>query len=351
MLWYWVTSVALPLTNLRDIERAANRIRGTVVRTPLVDVSRHVDRSFRLKAENLQMAGSFKLRGASNMMLGLSPEERQCGVVTYSSGNHAQAVAYSARLLGIPALVVMPVTAPDVKVLGTKSFGAEVVMEGTTSAERKARAEYEAGVRGLTVVPPFDHPKIIAGQATVGWEIFEDCPDVDCVYVPIGGGGLIAGVSAAVKQTCPRARVIGVEPAGAAKMLASLHEGRPKTLRSVNSVADGLLPVRPGNLTFLHVQEFVDTVVTVKDEVIERAVAWLFRSAKLVVEPSGAASVAAALTAASSTNYETCVAVVSGGNISGSALSKILKKNESSEASNFSHDQTGDSINVKAEKS
>jgi len=350
MLWDRVTSVALPLTNLRDIERAANRIRGTVVRTPLVDVSRHVDRSFRLKAENLQMAGSFKLRGASNMMLGLSPEERQCGVVTYSSGNHAQAVAYSARLLGIPALVVMPVTAPEVKVLGTKSFGAEVVMEGTTSAERKARAEYEAGVRGLTVVPPFDHPKIIAGQATVGWEIVEDCPDVDCVYVPIGGGGLIAGVSAAVKQTCPRARVIGVEPAGAAKMLASLHEGRPKTLRSVNSVADGLLPVRPGNLTFLHVQEFVDAVVTVKDDVIERAVAWLFRSAKLVVEPSGAASVAAALTAASSSNYETCVAVVSGGNISGSALSKILNKNESSEASNFSHDQTGDSINVKAEK-
>ena len=350
MLWYRVTSVASPLTPLRDIERAAIRIHGTVVRTPLVAVSRPVGRSFRLKAENLQMAGSFKLRGASNMMLGLSSDERQRGVVTYSSGNHAQAVAYSARLLGISALVVMPVTAPDVKVLGAKAFGAEVVMEGTTSAERNARAEYEADVRGLTVVPPFYHPKVIAGQGTVGLEIVEDCPDVDCVYVPIGGGGLIAAVSAAVKQTYPHARVIGGEPVGAAKMLASLYAGRPKTLSSVNSVADGLLPVRPGDLTFLHVKEFVDTVVTVKDDVIERAVAWLFRSAKLVVEPSGAVTVAAALAAIGSSDYETCVAVVSGGNISSSALSKILNTNERCEASNFSRQQIGDSMNIKTEK-
>ena len=281
--------MTLHLTSPPDIKRAAERILGTVVRTPLIDVSRQSDRPLWLKAENLQMTGSFKLRGACNMMSSLTVESRQRGVITYSSGNHGQAVAYAARRLGVPAVVVMPVTAPDVKIAGARRFGAEVLMEGTTSVDRKARAEHEAHVRGLAVVPPFDHLDIIAGQATVGSEILEDCPGVACVYVPIGAG-------------------------------------RPVTLETVSSVADGLLPVRPGDLTLAHAHAFVDAVVTVSDHAIEQAVAWLFRDAKLVVEPSGAASVAAALATSASSLDEPSVARVSGGNISGSALSAILSR-------------------------
>ncbi len=326
MLWYDVTRVAPPLTSLPDIERAAKQIRGTVVRTPLVDVSRQSGRRLWLKAENLQMAGSFKLRGACNMISSLTVDARPRGVITYSSGNHGQAVAYAARTLGVPAVVVMPITAPDVKIAGARRFGAEVLIEGTTSIERKARAEHEAIVRDFAIVPPFDHLDVIAGQATVGSEILEDCPGVNCVYVPIGGGGLAAGVAAAVKQVRPAVHVIGVEPVGAATMTASLDAGRPVTLETVGSVADGLLPVRPGDLTFAHAHAFIDAVVTVSDDAIERALAWLFRHAKLVAEPSGAASVAAALATPASSLDEPIVAVVSGGNISGAALSGILER-------------------------
>ena len=272
------------------------------------------------------MAGSFKLRGAYHMISRLSDEARERGVITYSSGNHGQAVACAARRLGVSAVVVMPVTAPNVKITAARRFGGEVLMEGTTSIERKVRAEHEADVRGLTVIPPFDHPDIIAGQATVGSEILEDCSSVNCVYVPIGGGGLVAGVSAAVKQVRPGVRVIGVEPEGAATMTASLDGGRPMTLETVCSVADGLLPVRPGDLTFAHTQAFVDGVVTVADDAIEWALAWLFRHAKLVVEPSGAASVAAVLATSISSLDDTTVAVVSGGNISGPAVGEILER-------------------------
>lgn len=237
--------MASPLTSLADIEQAAARIRGTVVRTPLIDVSRQYGRPLWLKAENLQMAGSFKLRGAHNMICRLSDEARQGGVITYSSGNHAQAVAYAARSLGVEAVVVMPVTAPDVKVAGARRFGAEVLMEGTTSLERRARAEHEAGVRGLTVVPPFDHPDIIAGQGTVGSEILEDCSFVNRIYVPVGGGGLVAGLSAAVKRMQPGVRVVGVEPVGAAKMSASLEAGRPVVLDAVSALPTASSPCDP----------------------------------------------------------------------------------------------------------
>ena len=330
MLWQDVTRVAPSLTSLSEIERAAERIRGTVVRTPLIDVSHQCGRPLWLKAENLQVAGSFKLRGAYNMIAGLPAAARERGVITYSSGNHGQAVAYAARVLGLPAVVVMPVTAPEVKSAGARHYGAEVLFEGTTPIERKARAEHEASERGLTVVPPFDHPDIIAGQATVGCEILEECPGVSRVYVPIGGGGLVSGVAAAVKQRRAGVEVIGVEPAGAAKMTASLSAGRPVTLGAVSSVADGLLPVRPGRLTFAHTRAFVDAVVTVNDDAIERALAWLFRYAKLVVEPSGAASVAAALATSVADSGadvdEPIVAVVSGGNIAESKLSEILER-------------------------
>ncbi len=317
------------LTTTSDIEQASVRIRRVAVPTPLVDVSAQSSRPLWLKCESLQVTGSFKLRGAYNMLARLPEEVRRRGVITYSSGNHAQALAYAARSLNVPAVVVMPTTASRIKVEGARGYRAEILKEGTTSLERRQLAERVALERRLTIIPPFDHEDIVAGQGTVGLEILEALPAVDRVYVPLGGGGLLSGVSAAITQARPSARVIGVEPVGAAKMTASLAVGQPVTLPSVGSVADGLLPVRPGDLTFAHVQRFVDQVVTVQDEAIERAVAWLFRHAKLVVEPSGAAGVAALLEEADAdggSTGEKTVAVLSGGNIALDTLVEILER-------------------------
>jgi len=266
-----------------------------------------------LKCENLQPGGAFKIRGAYNMVAQLTDEERRRGVVTFSSGNHGQAMALAARELGAPAVVVMPTTAPKVKIDGVKGYGAEIIFAGTTSTERRVRAEAEAQKRGMTMVPPFDHPWIVAGQGTAGLEILEQRPDVATVLVPIGGGGLAAGVAAAVKLSRPDVSVIGVEPAGAAKMKSSIAAGHPVTLDRTESIADGLLPVRPGDLTFALVKQFIDTIVTVEDQQIVDAVLWLESSAKIVVEPSGAASVAAALAGAGAPGP--AVAIISGGNI------------------------------------
>ena len=313
------------LTTLDDVRRAAHRIRGTVLRTPLVDVSIPAGRRLWLKAENLQLTGSFKLRGAFNLISGLPNDARCRGVITYSSGNHAQAVAFAAKVVGVAAVVVMPTTASSIKVTGARRHGAEVLFEGTTSLARKARAEREADERGLQMIPPFDHPQIIAGQGTVGAQILENMPTIMRIYVPVGGGGLIAGVSAAVKAANPGIRVIGVEPVGASKMKSSLAVGHPVTLDSVSSVADGLLPVRPGDLTFAHARAFVDEIVTVDDAAIERAVVWLIRNAKLVAEPSGAATVAACLGRPDEDSLPEA-AVVSGGNIGPDALVDIMTR-------------------------
>jgi threonine dehydratase len=302
-----------PTVSLDDIRAAATRVSQIARVTPLLDVSIHAGSALFLKCENLQPGGAFKIRGAYNMVAQLSAEQRRRGVITFSSGNHGQAMALAARTLGAPAVVVMPTTAPKVKVEGVKGFGAEVIFAGTTSTERRERAEAEADARGLTIVPPFDHPWIVAGQGTAGLEILEQRPDVAAVLVPIGGGGLAAGVAAAIKLSRPGVRVIGVEPAGAAKMKSSLDAGHPVTLDRSQSVADGLLPVRPGDLTFALVQQFVDEVVTVDDRAIIDAVLWLESSAKIVVEPSGAASVAAALAGAGAPGP--AVAIISGGNI------------------------------------
>jgi threonine dehydratase len=312
------TSTTTRLVSLDDIRAAAERIKTLARVTPLIDVSGAAGRPLFLKCENLQPAGAFKIRGAFNMVSQLTPAERAAGVITYSSGNHGQAMALAARTLGAPAVVVMPTTAPAVKVEGAKAFGAEVIFAGTTSADRRSRAEAEAAARGLTMVPPFDHEWIIAGQGTAGLEILEQCPDVAAVLVPVGGGGLAAGVAAAIKQVRPGVKVIGVEPAGAAKMKASVDAGHPVTLAKTATVADGLMPVRPGDITFAHVQRFVDLVVTVEDEDIIAAVLWIFRNAHLVAEPSGAATTAAALSAnlAATAGIDgPIVAIVSGGNM------------------------------------
>lgn len=313
--------------SLADIQAAAARISSIARRTPVIDVSDFADRPLWLKCEQQQPGGAFKIRGATNMLMRLPPEALKRGVITYSSGNHGQAVALAASRLGAPAVIVMPTTAPAIKIAGVKRWGAEVVMEGTTSIERRKRAEAIAAERGLTMVPPFDHERIIEGQGTCGLEILEQVPDVEIIVVPMGGGGLVSGVAAAVKQAKPDLRVVGVEPAGAAKMKASLAAGHPVTLEKTSSIADGLMPVRPGDLTFTHVKEFVDEVVTVEDSAIARAALWLFHEAKQVVEPSGAATVAAvlwpnegSLLADRSTHV---VAILSGGNVSPETLASL----------------------------
>jgi threonine dehydratase len=318
------------LVTLDEIAAARARIGRLARVTPLLDVSAPARRPFLLKCENMQPAGAFKIRGALNMVAQLTEEQRRRGVITFSSGNHGQAMALAARELGAPAVVVMPTTAPAIKVDGARAFGAEIILEGTTSADRLARAQAEAAARGLTMVPPFDHEWIIAGQGTAGLEILEQRPDVAAVVAPIGGGGLVAGVAAAIKQSNPAIRVIGVEPVGAAAMKASIEAGQPVTLATVQTVADGLMPVRPGDLTFAHVQAFVDAVITVDDPDIVKAVMWMFREAKVVAEPSGAAAVAAVLSGAvdravSIERDAAIVAIVSGGNIAIERLHALCK--------------------------
>ena len=307
------------MVTLDDVRAAAVRIRGVAMRTPLLDVG-----ALALKCENLQPMGAFKVRGACNMIAQLPPQSRAAGVITYSSGNHGQAVALVAQRFGMPAVVVMPETAPAVKVAGVRRYGAEVIFAGTTTLHRKARAEEELARRGLTMVPPFDDARVIAGQGTVGLEILEQCPNVTTVFVPVGGGGLISGVSAAVKGMRSGVRIVGVEPDGAPKMSRSLAAGHPVTLDQVSSIADGLVAVRPGDLTFEHLQALVDEVMTVSDEQIRGAVRWLFGEASLVAEPSGAAAVAGALARGSSEGVS--VAIVSGGNVEPEAYAGYITR-------------------------
>jgi threonine dehydratase len=250
-------------------------------------------------------------------------------------------MSLAASLAGCPAENVMPTTAPAVKVETARKFGAEIVFEGTTTIERKARAEAEAAARGLTIVPPFDHPWIIAGQGTLGLEILEQAPDAAAVYVPTSGGGLLSGVATAIKSLAPGVRVIGVEPACTPRFTRSLAAGHPVTVPGAAGVADGLLAVRPGDITFAHIQAYVDEIVTLEDEAIIEGVAWLFDHARLVAEPSGAASVAAALARGTTTWSRDgaaaardvsgpAVAVISGGNVETSAFTGYITTARSS---------------------
>jgi threonine dehydratase len=319
----------MPLVTLDAIREASRRISAIARRTPVIDVSDLLGRPLVLKCEPQQPGGAFKIRGATNMVMRLSDDQRKRGVITYSSGNHGQAVALAASRLGAPAVIVMPTTTPTIKVEGVKRWGGEAIFEGTTSNDRRARAEKEAAARGLTMVPPFDHEWIIEGQGTCGLEILEQVADADVVVVPMGGGGLVSGVAAAVKQSGSKAKVVGVEPAGAAKMTASLAAGHPVTLDRTASIADGLMPVRPGDLTFEHVRALVDEVVTVTDEEIARAALWLFFEAKQVVEPSGAATVAAVMNGRGrilADRSPRVVAILSGGNVSPETLMRLASQ-------------------------
>lgn len=307
------------LVGLTEIESAARRLAGVIVPTPLMPadtLSEAVDAQIRLKCENLQRAGSFKIRGAYNFVSQLSDDQVSSGLITYSSGNHAQAVALAGKLRGVRVVVVMPTDAPKVKRDGAERLGASVVFEGTTSVERKSRAEEIAEREGLVVVPPFDHRHIIAGQGTVGLEIARDWSDVDVVLAPIGGGGLASGVAASVKRMVPSARVIGVEPVGAASMRLALDNGSPALLGEIDTIADGLKPVIAGELTFEHARDLMDDVVTVEDEEIRRAAGLLVHGHKLVVEYSGAATTAAVLSGRVNVRGLRVALVISGGNLS-----------------------------------
>ena len=314
------------LVRLKDIRQAAERLRGVATATPLLAAPILVDElgvEVRLKCENLQRTGSFKIRGAYNYISRLSEQELGRGVITYSSGNHAQAVALAARLRHVKAVVVMPTTAPEVKRAGAAALGAEIVLEGTTSVERKVRADAIAAERGLTMVPPFDHPRIIAGQGTVGLEVAEAWPEVDTVLVPVGGGGLVSGCAAALRRSLPGVRIVGVEPEGAASLKAALDEGRPVRLNAIDTIADGLAPVQTGDLTFRHARELVDEVVTVSDDEIRDATRLLITRLKLIVEYSGAATVAA-LRGSGALLGRHNVCVLSGGNVDSSILRTLV---------------------------
>jgi len=297
------------------------------VRTPLLWapwLSEKVGVEVRLKCENLQRAGAFKIRGAHTMIARLSEADRMRGVITYSSGNHGQGVALAARMFGVPAVVVMPTTAPQIKVDGTRNLGAEVVFEGTTSTARQRRALELAEKHGYVVIPPFDHPDIIAGQGTVALEILEDWADVGTVLVPIGGGGLASGVAAYIKQVRPECRVIGVEPETADAMYQSVQQHHPVTIEARATIADGLMPVRPGDLTYEHVAEFMDEIVRVSDDEIRDATRALIGAARMIVEFSGAATVAALSSRRFDPGNAGVAAVISGGNLDPKILAQLI---------------------------
>jgi threonine dehydratase len=319
-----------PLVELPAIRAAAQTLRGIAVRTPLVPLG--ANRRHWLKAESLQPIGAFKIRGAYTAAAALAPNVRARGLITYSSGNHAQGVARAARLLHVPAVIVMPSDAPAIKRARVEADGAEIVTVGPASDERRQVAESLAATRHLTIIPPFDDPRIVAGQGTVGLEIAEDMPDVAAVLIPVGGGGLASGVAAAIRALAPTARLIGVEPELAADARDSLAADRivvwPAELVS-RTIADGTRTQSLGRLTFAHLRRQLDMIVTVSEAEIAAAVRIAAEEARLVVEPSGALPIAALRFHAQETGLESVdgpiVGVVSGGNVDPDRFQEYLR--------------------------
>jgi len=323
------------MVTLNDIHEAQARLRGVAVRTELIQTVLDEsspgpgDRRLYLKPENLQPIGAFKLRGAYNKIASLSPEERGRGVITYSSGNHGQGVAYAARALGARAVIVMPNNAPALKREAAASMGAEIVLVGPGSLERQSKAEELAARHGYVIVPPFDDEKIIAGQGTMGLEILEDLPEVETVLVPVGGGGMISGVAAAIKLSKPGTKVIGVEPELAADAQASFRAGKiveSSAEQTSRTIADGLRTQSVGVITFAHIRQYVDDIVTVSESEIRQAVRWLGTNPRTMAEPSGAVAVAGFMFHQDALPRTTInVAIISGGNIDPQMLQEIRR--------------------------
>jgi threonine dehydratase len=334
-----VTTGAQTLVDLEAIHAAAARIAPIAMRTPLVraefpGISGHgAGKEIWLKAESLQPIGAFKIRGAANKILQLKPDEIARGVITYSSGNHAQGVAYAARQMGAKAVIVMPANAPAIKRAATLALGAEIVGVGVASSERLAKAEELVREHGYIVIPPYDDEQIIAGQGTCGLEIVEELPDVDLVVAPVSGGGLLSGVAAAVKQLSPKTKVFGIEPELAADTAESFRNGKivtwPAELTS-RTLADGLRTQSVGVRNFAHLQAFVDGIVTVSEAEIRAAMRAIVAATRLVPEPSGAVATAALLFHAGELPaYRKAVAVVSGGNVDPALLAQVLTESAS----------------------
>ena len=313
--------------SLRDIEEARELVREVSIETPM-ELSRWlsalVDGRVMLKCENLQRTGSFKIRGAYLRLLRLSPEEREQGVVAASAGNHAQGVALAAQLLGIRSTVFMPEGAPIPKERATRAYGADVVFHGAVLEDSLAAAREFAQETGAVLIHPFDHIDIVTGQGTLGLEVIEQAPEARTVLVPTGGGGLLAGVAIAVKALRPDVRVVGVQAAGAAAYPESLAEGRPVRLPAMKTMADGIAVGLPGDITFAEVSGHVDEIRTVSEESLSRALLALVERAKMVVEPAGAAAVAALLDTPNDFTAPV-VAVLSGGNIDPLLLGKVIR--------------------------
>src|SRR5579863_3266313 len=316
------------MITLHDLRSAQSRLHGITIRTPLIEFHYANDtRCLYLKPENQQPIGAFKLRGAYNKIASLSEEERKRGVITYSSGNHAQGVAYAARALGVKAVIVMPNNAPAIKREATAALGADIVLVGPGSTERQLKAEELAAEHGYVIVPPYNDEKIIAGQGTIGLEILEDLPHVETVLAPVGGGGLISGVAAAIKLTKPEINVFGVEPELAADAQASLRSGKIVQFPAEQvsrTIADGLRTQSVGPINFDHMQCFVDGIVTVTEAEIHEAMKLLAANPETVAEPSGAVSTAGFLFRSNQLpKTRLNVAIISGGNIEPQMLAEI----------------------------
>ncbi len=323
------------MVGLNDILAAQARIRGVATRTRIIELPlsngrpSDNDRRLYLKPENQQPIGAFKLRGAYNKIASLSEDDRKRGVITYSSGNHAQGVAYAARALGVKSVIVMPGNAPAIKREATAALGAEIVMVGPDSTERQLKAEELAGRHGYVIVPPYNDEQIIAGQGTIGLEILEDLPEVETVFAPVGGGGMISGVATAIKLSKPSVKVIGVEPELAADAQASLRAGKIVQFPAdevLRTIADGLRAQSIGAINFEHIRCYVDDIVTVTEDEIRKAVRLLALNPKTVAEPSGAVAVAGFLFRRDQLPKTILnVAVISGGNIDPKMLEEFQR--------------------------
>lgn len=320
--------MTLPVT-IADIQAARRTLRDVILATPVLPAGRlssELGAEIFYKVENTQHSGSFKIRGAYNTIAHLSDAEKLCGVIAPSAGNHAQGVAMAAQIHGVKATIVMPERAPLTKVVATRRYGAEVVLHGASFDDAVAHARHLQTEHGYTYIHAFDHPRVIAGQGTIGLELVEDMPDLNLLVVPIGGGGLISGIAIAIKALCPDVRIVGVQAAGCAPVPDSLAAGHPLSVATAHTIADGIAVKRPGDLTLPIINSLVDSVITVDDEEIVMAIAHVVQNSRLVVEGAGAAGVAALLSGKVAVRPgEKVATILCGGNIDSNLLARVLE--------------------------